>query len=89
MFSPGGFDRCGDPRVVTAGLVPGHTRACVVGMAGTSKLSDPAIAAVFERTWQQLGLDGVVSVNYRRRGQIPDFVTMPVTSPFDVTRTAS
>jgi N-acetylglucosamine kinase-like BadF-type ATPase len=46
----------------TAGLVPGHTRACVVGMAGTSKLSDPAIAAVFERTWQRLGLDGVVSV---------------------------
>jgi N-acetylglucosamine kinase-like BadF-type ATPase len=46
----------------TAGLVPGLTRACVVGMAGTSKLSDPAIAAVFERTWQRLGLDGVVSM---------------------------
>jgi N-acetylglucosamine kinase-like BadF-type ATPase len=49
-------------RSAMAGLVPDRTRACVVGMAGSSKLSDPAIAAVFDRAWQRLGLDGVVSV---------------------------
>ncbi|SDX07496.1 BadF-type ATPase [Amycolatopsis xylanica] len=39
-----------------AGLDPARTRACVVGMAGVSKLTDPAIAAVFTRTWERLGI---------------------------------
>jgi N-acetylglucosamine kinase-like BadF-type ATPase len=38
---------------------PGAVRACVVGMAGVSKLSDPAVAAVFESTWARLGLTAV------------------------------
>ncbi|MEC3982803.1 N-acetylglucosamine kinase, partial [Amycolatopsis sp. H20-H5] len=38
----------------------GETRACVVGMAGVSKLSDPAIAAVFELAWRGIGLGGAV-----------------------------
>jgi glucosamine kinase len=39
---------------------PGDVPACVVGMAGVSKLSDPAIAAVFEAAWARIGLTGVV-----------------------------
>ncbi|WP_216210172.1 N-acetylglucosamine kinase [Amycolatopsis aidingensis] len=35
---------------------PALTRACTVGMAGTSKLSDPEVAAVFQRAWDGLGL---------------------------------
>ncbi|WP_158882157.1 N-acetylglucosamine kinase [Amycolatopsis anabasis] len=38
------------------GLPRERTRACVVGMAGVSKLSDPAIAAVFARAWDELAL---------------------------------
>ncbi|GAA1237383.1 BadF/BadG/BcrA/BcrD ATPase family protein [Prauserella halophila] len=30
---------------------------CVVGMAGSSKLTDPAVAALFERTWREAGFD--------------------------------
>ncbi|HKS45092.1 MAG TPA: BadF/BadG/BcrA/BcrD ATPase family protein [Amycolatopsis sp.] len=37
-------------------LDPRQANACVVGMAGSSKLTDPAIAALFEATWQRLGL---------------------------------
>ncbi|AIJ26548.1 N-acetylglucosamine kinase [Amycolatopsis methanolica] len=40
--------------------VPGRASACVIGMAGTAKLTDPAVAALFERTWSDLGLDRVV-----------------------------
>ncbi|GAA4537483.1 N-acetylglucosamine kinase [Amycolatopsis samaneae] len=41
-------------------LDPADVRACVVGMAGVSKLSDPAIAAVFAAAWDRIGLRGVV-----------------------------
>ncbi|TNC28082.1 N-acetylglucosamine kinase [Amycolatopsis alkalitolerans] len=41
------------------GLDPQDASACVVGMAGTSKLTDPAVAALFEETWARLGLSGV------------------------------
>lgn len=44
------------------GLSPKKTRACVVGMAGVSKLSDPAVAAVFDAAWRRVGLEGVVRV---------------------------
>ncbi|MCU1681409.1 MAG: N-acetylglucosamine kinase [Amycolatopsis sp.] len=44
------------------GLDPSRTRACVVGMAGTSKLTDPAIAAVFDRAWERAGVAGVTRV---------------------------
>ncbi|WP_253857395.1 N-acetylglucosamine kinase [Prauserella alba] len=30
---------------------------CVVGMAGSSKLTDPAVASLFERTWRESGFD--------------------------------
>ncbi|GAB3485143.1 N-acetylglucosamine kinase [Amycolatopsis cihanbeyliensis] len=40
-----------------ADVHPAHTMACTIGMAGTSKvLSDPDVAAVFQRTWEGLGL---------------------------------
>ncbi|MEV6903811.1 BadF/BadG/BcrA/BcrD ATPase family protein [Amycolatopsis sp. NPDC051372] len=35
-------------------------RAAVVGLAGVSKLSDPAVAAVFAGAWARIGLDGAV-----------------------------
>ncbi|MEV5715747.1 BadF/BadG/BcrA/BcrD ATPase family protein [Amycolatopsis mediterranei] len=35
---------------------PGAVRACVVGMAGVSKLSDQGVAAVFTATWARIGL---------------------------------
>ncbi|WP_328448133.1 N-acetylglucosamine kinase [Amycolatopsis sp. NBC_00438] len=44
------------------GRDPGEVRACVVGMAGVSKLSDPAIAAVFDAAWARIGLTGVRAV---------------------------
>ncbi|MDT8911067.1 BadF/BadG/BcrA/BcrD ATPase family protein [Amycolatopsis sp. PS_44_ISF1] len=34
--------------------------AGVVGLAGVSKLSDPAVAAVFEAAWRRIGLGGLV-----------------------------
>jgi N-acetylglucosamine kinase-like BadF-type ATPase len=34
----------------------------VIGMAGVSKLSDPAIAAVFETAWRRIGLGGAVRI---------------------------
>lgn len=37
-------------------LDPAGCRACVVGMAGSSKLTDPAVAAVFHDTWAKLEL---------------------------------
>ena len=39
---------------------PGRASACVIGMAGAARLTDPAFAALFERTWRDLGLDRVV-----------------------------
>ncbi|WP_236796444.1 N-acetylglucosamine kinase [Amycolatopsis sp. GM8] len=42
------------------GLDPQDASACVVGMAGNSKLTDPAVAALFETTWQRLGLREVL-----------------------------
>jgi N-acetylglucosamine kinase-like BadF-type ATPase len=45
-----------------AGFAPDGMRACVVGMAGASKLSDPAVAAVFDQAWQRVGLAGLVHV---------------------------
>ncbi|MEU8638470.1 BadF/BadG/BcrA/BcrD ATPase family protein [Amycolatopsis sp. NPDC048633] len=38
---------------------PGDVRACVVGMAGVSKLSDVRVAAVFDAAWARIGLTGV------------------------------
>ncbi|WP_298179741.1 BadF/BadG/BcrA/BcrD ATPase family protein [Saccharomonospora sp.] len=38
-----------------AGLDPDDVRAWVIGMAGRSKLTDPDVAAVFERAWTRLG----------------------------------
>ncbi|MGW5745984.1 N-acetylglucosamine kinase [Amycolatopsis sp. NPDC003861] len=35
---------------------PGAVRACVVGMAGVSKLSDRGVAAVFDAAWTRIGL---------------------------------
>ncbi|WAL66224.1 N-acetylglucosamine kinase [Amycolatopsis cynarae] len=43
-----------------AGLDPSRASACVVGMAGTSKLTDPAVATLFETTWRRLGLARVL-----------------------------
>lgn len=39
---------------------PADVLACVVGMAGVSKLSDPAVAAVFDAAWARIGLAGRV-----------------------------
>ncbi|NIH86874.1 N-acetylglucosamine kinase [Amycolatopsis granulosa] len=39
---------------------PAGASACVIGMAGTAKLTDPVVAALFDRTWRDLGLDPVV-----------------------------
>ncbi|WP_116044078.1 N-acetylglucosamine kinase [Amycolatopsis palatopharyngis] len=44
------------------GLDAARTRACVVGMAGASKLNDQAVAEAFERTWEGLGLGCPVRV---------------------------
>ncbi|MEU3274623.1 BadF/BadG/BcrA/BcrD ATPase family protein [Saccharomonospora sp. NPDC006951] len=38
------------------GLDPSLLRACVIGMAGTSKLTDPAVATIFEKALRPLGL---------------------------------
>ncbi len=35
---------------------PAAVRACVVGMAGVSKLSDPGVAAAFDAAWARIGL---------------------------------
>ncbi|GAB2957444.1 N-acetylglucosamine kinase [Amycolatopsis acidiphila] len=42
------------------GLDPQEANACVVGMAGSSKLTDPAVAGLFEATWARLGLGEVL-----------------------------
>lgn len=39
------------------GLDPGRAEAGVLGLAGSSKLTDPAVAEVFERGWHSLGLE--------------------------------
>jgi len=39
---------------------PGRAAACVIGMAGTAKLTDPAVAELFERTWHDLGMHRVL-----------------------------
>ncbi|UJW34781.1 N-acetylglucosamine kinase [Saccharothrix sp. AJ9571] len=39
---------------------PAAVRACVVGMAGVSKLTDPAMAKVFDEAWAGLGLHTAV-----------------------------
>ncbi|MEV7553055.1 BadF/BadG/BcrA/BcrD ATPase family protein [Amycolatopsis sp. NPDC089917] len=44
------------------GLDPAATAACVVGMAGVSKLSDPAIAGIFETAWKDAGISPVRTV---------------------------
>jgi glucosamine kinase len=46
----------------TAGLPRERVLACVVGMAGESKLTDPAVAAVFEQAWRRAGVAGLVRV---------------------------
>ncbi|MFD9893178.1 N-acetylglucosamine kinase [Amycolatopsis sp. NPDC059027] len=53
--------RVADTIVAALGeLDPARVRACVVGMAGVSKLSDPSVAAVFAAAWERIGLSGVV-----------------------------
>ncbi|HVV09991.1 N-acetylglucosamine kinase [Amycolatopsis sp.] len=42
------------------GLDPAAANACVVGMAGTAKLTDRSVAALFEAGWRRLGLPEVV-----------------------------
>ncbi|GAA5171661.1 MULTISPECIES: N-acetylglucosamine kinase [Amycolatopsis] len=42
-----------------SGLNVQEANACVVGMAGSSKLTDPAVAELFDATWQRLGLGEV------------------------------
>jgi glucosamine kinase len=42
--------------LAVADLNPADAAACVVGMAGSSKLTDPAVAAVFHETWRAIGL---------------------------------
>ncbi|WP_409494901.1 N-acetylglucosamine kinase [Amycolatopsis sp. cmx-11-12] len=44
------------------GLDPAATAACVVGMAGVSKLSDPAIAEIFAAAWKNAGISPVRTV---------------------------
>ncbi|SFP49807.1 BadF-type ATPase [Amycolatopsis arida] len=44
------------------GLDPAATRACVQGMAGASKLTDPEVAALFERAWAGLRMGCPVRV---------------------------
>ncbi|WP_414945492.1 N-acetylglucosamine kinase [Amycolatopsis sp. cmx-11-32] len=41
---------------------PAATAACVVGMAGVSKLSDPTIAEIFETAWKNAGISPVRTV---------------------------
>lgn len=43
-----------------SGLNPQDANACVVGMAGRSKLTDPAVAGLFEATWRRLELGNVL-----------------------------
>lgn len=43
-------------------LDPADTAACVVGMAGVSKLSDPSVAAIFEAAWKSTGISPVRTV---------------------------
>lgn len=43
-----------------SGLNPQEANACVIGMAGRSKLTDPAVAGLFEATWRRLELGEVL-----------------------------
>lgn len=43
--------------VATGDLDRADLGGCVVGMAGSSKLTDPDVAALFERTWRDAGFD--------------------------------
>jgi N-acetylglucosamine kinase-like BadF-type ATPase len=43
-------------------LDPADAQACVVGMAGSSKLTDPVVASVFHDTWRGVGLGCEVRV---------------------------
>lgn len=53
--------RIADAVVAALGTAdPADVLACVVGMAGVSKLSDPAVAAVFDAAWARIGLAGRV-----------------------------
>lgn len=45
-----------------AGTDPHRVRACVLGMAGVSKMTDPAVAALFDTMWADLGLTCEVTV---------------------------
>ncbi|HJQ45256.1 MAG TPA: BadF/BadG/BcrA/BcrD ATPase family protein [Amycolatopsis sp.] len=47
-------------REALGALDPQEANACVVGMAGTAKLTDPAFAARFAAMWERLGLADVV-----------------------------
>jgi glucosamine kinase len=48
--------------VAITDLDPAECKACVVGMAGSSKLTDPAVATVFHDTWARIGLGCVPRV---------------------------
>lgn len=49
-------------RTALSGIDPARVRSGVLGMAGTSKLSDPAVAGRFDQAWNALGLDCPVRV---------------------------
>ncbi|WP_410600120.1 N-acetylglucosamine kinase [Amycolatopsis sp. lyj-90] len=58
-------------------LDPAATAACVVGMAGVSKLSDPSIAEIFATAWKDAGISPVrtvpdVEVAYASATSAPD-----------------
>ncbi|NKQ55117.1 N-acetylglucosamine kinase [Amycolatopsis sp. K13G38] len=46
-------------REALGALEPASANACVIGMAGTAKLTDPQVAALFSAVWERLGLTGV------------------------------
>jgi glucosamine kinase len=46
--------------VTAAGRETRAANACVIGMAGSSKLTDPTVAALFDGTWRRLGLSRVL-----------------------------
>lgn len=49
-------------RAALAAVPADRVRRAVLGMAGISKMSDPSVAALFDRTWAELGLTCPVHV---------------------------
>ncbi|MBA8826661.1 N-acetylglucosamine kinase-like BadF-type ATPase [Saccharopolyspora lacisalsi] len=49
-------------RAALSGIDPGRVRGGVLGMAGVSAMTNPAVAEPFTRIWDELGLAGTVRV---------------------------